>query len=53
FEIYPLLFFPVALFDHGENEGKNEGFHRNPKKCLPGMDHQMFFDIGIYGVPER
>eukprot|EP00290_Baffinella_frigidus_P007437 CAMPEP_0180135178 /NCGR_PEP_ID=MMETSP0986-20121125/10668_1 /TAXON_ID=697907 /ORGANISM="non described non described, Strain CCMP2293" /LENGTH=518 /DNA_ID=CAMNT_0022075811 /DNA_START=102 /DNA_END=1658 /DNA_ORIENTATION=+ len=49
FEIYPLLFFPVALFDHG----KNEGFHRNPKKCLPGMDHQMFFDIGIYGVPER
>ena len=27
FEIYPLLIFPIAIFDHGEYEG----FLRNPK----------------------
>ena len=49
FEIYPLLIFPIALFDHG----KHEGLQRNPKKLLPGRKYQMFFDLGVYGVPER
>lgn len=47
FNIYPLLFFPVAIFDHG----KHEGFIRNPSKCLPGKNYQMFFNLGAYGVP--
>lgn len=48
FNIYPLLFFPVAVFDHG----KHEGFIRNPPKCLPGKNYQMYFNLGAYGVPQ-
>jgi len=49
FDIYPLLFFPVAIFDHGPHEG----FLRNPQRCLPGRNYQMFFNLGAYGVPQK
>jgi delta24-sterol reductase len=49
FEIYPLLIFPIAIYDHGEHEG----FLRNPKDKVPGKKYQMFFDLGAYGVPEK
>ena len=48
FEVYPLLVFPIAIFDHGE---KAQGFLRQPQKKLPGKDFEMFFDLGAYGVP--
>ena len=41
FEVYPLLVFPIAIFDHGE---KAQGFLRQPQKKLPGKDFEMFFD---------
>jgi len=44
FDIYPLWICPVRLFDHGTNEG----FLRNPANGAP---HQMFVDLGIYGIP--
>jgi hypothetical protein len=37
FEIYPLLIFPIAVFDHG----KYEGFMRNPKDLIPGTKKQV------------
>jgi len=47
------LWIPNDIDKKTRTAGKNEGFQRNPKKCIKGMDHQMFFDIGVYGVPER
>jgi Delta24-sterol reductase len=47
FEVYPLLCFPIAMFDHGECHG----MMRKPKELLPGRNYQMFFDLGAYGVP--
>lgn len=37
FEIYPLLIFPIAVFDHG----KYEGFMRNPKNKIPGKKYEV------------
>jgi len=44
FEIYPLLIFPIAVFDHGSD---HEGFLRNPTNKVKGKS--LFFDLGAYG----
>ena len=49
FEIYPLLIFPIAVYDHSPYEG----MMRNPSQKIPGKSHQMYFDLGVYGVPEK
>jgi hypothetical protein len=46
FEIYPLLIFPIAVFDHGP---AREGFLHNPTNKVKGKSYQMFFDLGVYG----
>jgi delta24-sterol reductase len=47
FEIYPLLVFPTRIYGHRDGRG----FLRPPRAPLPGRDYQMFFDLGVYGVP--
>lgn len=46
--IFPLWVCPVRIYDHGGQEG----FLRNPPRKIPGRDHQMFVDLGIYGIPQ-
>lgn len=46
FEVYPLLIFPIAVFDHGP---AHEGFLRNPTNKVKGKSFEMFFDLGVYG----
>lgn len=50
---YPLLFYPVKVFQRRPNEPS--GFMRNPKHPYPGFRPaaEMFFDLGIYGVPRE
>lgn len=52
FEIYPLLVFPIAIFDRLPYKtflrAPANKFKRGGKK-----DAQMFFDLGAYGVPEK
>eukprot|EP00640_Fibrocapsa_japonica_P001930 CAMPEP_0113943062 /NCGR_PEP_ID=MMETSP1339-20121228/18816_1 /TAXON_ID=94617 /ORGANISM="Fibrocapsa japonica" /LENGTH=443 /DNA_ID=CAMNT_0000947817 /DNA_START=468 /DNA_END=1799 /DNA_ORIENTATION=+ /assembly_acc=CAM_ASM_000762 len=49
FEIYPLLVFPIAIFD----KSPYKTFLRKPKNLIKGKDYEMFFDLGAYGVPEK
>jgi len=46
FGCYPLLVFPVRIYDRG-------GGMLHPRKddLLPGKDYGMFVDLGAYGVP--
>jgi len=46
FGIYPLLFFPLRMLDHGPHQG----LLRNPQN--PEKKFEMFFDLGIYGIPK-
>jgi len=47
FEIYPLLVYPIRICDNG----RYQGFLRKPENPLPKSRHEMFFDLGAYGVP--
>jgi delta24-sterol reductase len=47
FEIYPLLVFPIRIYDNGENQG----MLRKPVNSMPGKNWEMFFDLGAYGIP--
>ncbi len=47
FNIYPLLVFPIRIYDHGHYQG----FLRKPPNPLPGKNYQMYFDLGAYGLP--
>jgi len=47
FEIYPLLIYPIRIYDYG----KYQGFLRKPENLLPGRNYGMFYDIGAYGTP--
>lgn len=58
FDIYPLLVFPIRIYDHG----KHQGFLRAPahKDGVDGPDGQhpgkawgMYVDLGAYGTPQR
>lgn len=46
-ETYPLLVYPIRVFDHGPLQG----FVRAPKRTRPGTDWDMYVDLGIYGIP--
>ena len=45
FGIYPLLFFPLRMLDHSPHQGLLRN-PQTPEKCF-----EMFFDLGIYGIP--
>lgn len=48
FGVYPLLVFPVRLYDRGVYSGMV-----GPRgHTLPGKDYGIFADIGVYGVPQ-
>ncbi len=49
FEMYPVLLYPCRIYDHGEHQGQL----RAPRELdrVPGTNHGMFFDLGVYGVP--
>lgn len=47
FGIYPLLVFPIRLYDHGELTG----FLPRPRQCEEGESFEMYFDLGVYGIP--
>jgi len=47
FNIYPLLFYPIRIYDNG----KYQGFLRKPENPEKGKNWQMFYDLGAYGVP--
>ncbi|MCA9648745.1 MAG: FAD-binding oxidoreductase [Myxococcales bacterium] len=49
FDIYPVLVYPCAIFDHGEGSGQLRP--PRPDSRVPGTDHGMYNDVGIYGVP--
>lgn len=50
FGMYPILLYPSRIYDHGEHGGQL----RRPREQdrVPGTDHGMFFDLGVYGVPQ-
>lgn len=53
FDIYPVLVYPCAIFDHGEGQGRGQGQLRPPRPdtMVPGTNFGMYNDVGIYGVP--
>ncbi len=50
FDIYPVLVYPCAIFDHGENSGQLRRPREDTK--IPGTDIGMYNDLGVYGVPK-
>lgn len=48
FDIYPLLIYPIRIYD----TGKYQGFLRKPENLLPGKNYGMYYDLGIYGIPQ-
>jgi Delta24-sterol reductase len=48
FNVYPLLVYPIRIFDRGK-----QGFLRPPSNKAAGKNWQMFFDLGVYGVPDK
>lgn len=49
FEMYPVLLYPSRIYDHGEHGGQLRPPRDHDR--VPGTDHAMFFDLGVYGVP--
>jgi len=50
FGVYPLLVFPVRIYDRKELSG----FLRpNPKELEKGKDYGIWVDLGAYGVPQK
>lgn len=49
FEVYPMLFYPVRIFPHDP-----EIMIKNPKEFINNdpKEGQMYFELGIYGVPK-
>lgn len=50
FEMYPVLLYPSRIYDHGAHTG----LLRRPRDIdrVPGTDFGMYFDLGVYGVPQ-
>lgn len=46
FACYPLLVYPIRIYDHG-----GRSLVRKPAHLLPGEPYQMFVDLGVYGIP--
>jgi Delta24-sterol reductase len=49
FDIYPVLVYPCAIFDHGEHSGQLRP--PRPSTRVPGTNFGMYNDLGVYGVP--
>jgi Delta24-sterol reductase len=49
FDIYPVLVYPCAIFDHGEHSGQLRP--PRPSTRVPGTKYGMYNDLGVYGVP--
>ncbi len=49
FDIYPVLVYPCAIFDHGEGSGQLR--RPRPDTIVPGTNFGMYNDLGVYGVP--
>ena len=49
FDIYPVLVYPCAIFDHGPNAGQLRPPREDTK--IPGTNIGMYNDLGVYGVP--
>jgi delta24-sterol reductase len=49
FDIYPVLVYPCAIFDHGEHSGQLRP--PRPSTRVPGTNYGMYNDLGVYGVP--
>lgn len=54
FEIWPILIYPCRVMDHKRGES-GQGQVRAPRDTdmVPGTNYGMFFDLGVYGVPEK
>jgi delta24-sterol reductase len=46
-DTYPLLVFPIRIFDHGQHQG----FLRKPRQLRRGKRWDMYVDLGVYGIP--
>ncbi len=49
FEMYPVLLYPCRIYDHGAQQGQLRAPRDQDR--VPGTNHGMFFDLGVYGVP--
>jgi delta24-sterol reductase len=49
FDMYPILLYPCRIYDRGPGSGQLR--HPAPEDRVPGQDHAMYFDLGVYGVP--
>jgi delta24-sterol reductase len=49
FEMFPILLYPSRVYDHGEAQGQLR--QPAPEDIVPGTNHAMYFDLGVYGVP--
>jgi len=49
FDIYPVLVYPCAIIDHGEQSGQLRRPREDTK--IPGTNVGMYNDLGVYGVP--
>jgi len=48
FGVYPLLVFPLRVYDRGEHSGF---LHPRKDMLIPGKDYGLVVDLGAYGVP--
>jgi len=48
--IYPLLIFPVRVYDRGQKSGM---IHPRKSLLTKGKSYGMWVDIGAYGVPRQ
>lgn len=49
FDMYPILLYPCRVYDRGPGSGQLR--NPAPEDRVPGTDHAMYFDLGVYGVP--
>src|SRR5207249_12295492 len=47
FGMYPILIYPSRITAHGRG-----GQLRAPRERVAGTNHGMYFDLGVYGVPQ-
>ena len=50
FGVYPLLVFPVRVFDR---QGHSGFMRPDPKELEKGCDYGLYVDLGAYGVPRQ
>jgi len=50
FCVYPLLVFPLRVYDRGERSGF---LHPRKDMLIPGKDYGLVVDLGAYGVPRQ